>query len=145
MLMKRLPYGTVTTLLNAGPAQKHHSTIPDVRQRLIDKPSRMPQFAVLETMTIPKTWPWCKNYKDEEYYNDKIKEVNHKVNMCRKLFRRQRTLGNVALQREGSRKITSCSAPRCGHHDLQSEADRLVKFSVRTKSNSLPAELRTNI
>ena len=130
------------------------------------------------SQTIPKTRPWSRTHKDAWYYNDEIKEVNHRVNMCRKNFRRQRSPDNLALLREAVvnaketanrvrqekwlewcqsfgyqtsltelwkrvRQATSRQAPKCTHHDPQSEANRLVlEFSARTSTNNLPPMMR---
>ena len=130
------------------------------------------------SQTIPKTRPWSRTHKDAWYYNDEIKEVNHRINMCRKNFRRQRSPDNLALLREAVvdaketanrvrqekwlewcqsfgyqtsltelwkrvRQATSRQAPKCTHHDPQSEANRLVlEFSARTSTNNLPPMMR---
>ena len=54
------------------------------------------------SQAIPKTRPCTRNYKDAWYYNDEIKEVNHRVNMCRKAFRKTRSPGNLANLREAT-------------------------------------------
>ena len=55
------------------------------------------------SLTIPQTRFGSRRHKDAWYYNDEIREVNHRVNMCRRLFRRQRTPDNLALLREAVR------------------------------------------
>ena len=197
-------YGIVTTLMDAGPAQRPHhipkwktdkanwfafqeglarclkDNEPNNNNENVDVLEARLIQAINQaaSQTIPKTRPWSRTHKDAWYYNDEIKEVNHRVNMCRKNFRRQRSPDNLALLREAVvdaketanrvrqekwlewcqsfghqtsltelwkrvRQATSRQAPKCTHHDPQSEANRLVlEFSARTSTNNLPPMMR---
>ena len=52
---------------------------------------------------IPKSRPWTRSHKDSWYYNDEIREANHRVNMARKNFRRRRSPENLTLLKEVER------------------------------------------
>jgi len=46
---------------------------------------------------IPRTRPTSRQYKDHWFYCSKVKELNHRVNMARKNYRRHPTIANRHL------------------------------------------------
>ena len=121
-------YGTITTLMDSGPAEiprpnprwktdkANWQAFQSALARCLrsNEPTQSENVEVLQarlvnaideaaSLTIPKTRPGSRSHKDAWYFNDEIREVNHRVNMCRKHFRRQRTPDNLALLREAVR------------------------------------------
>ncbi|XP_069995870.1 uncharacterized protein [Penaeus vannamei] len=144
-------YGIVITFMDAGPAQRPHH-IPKWKTDKANwlafqkglacclrdnEPHNNENVDVLEarliqainqaaSQTIPKTRPWSRTNKDARYYNDEIKEVNHKS-------KEGKVVGMVPdfwppdqFYRVVVRQATSHQAPKCMHHDPQSEAHRLA-------------------
>ena len=87
---------------------------------------------------IPKTTPRTRTHRDSWYYNEEIKEANHRVNMFRKNFRRNRLQVNLDMLNAAAREARE-TATRVRHDKW---LEWCASFDCHTSLSELWGKLR---